>query len=131
VAVGRFGLAVGRFGHTENLWTVLVWAILVISRGRHGIPCGYHGLMAIPSCYMPIIMIIIVIIMIVVTSTSTVVIIVCRRACLQLSLVSMTFNRSVLRDAPVFAGVLVHLTDRYKPFSLSPYHRLLFLRLLS
>ena len=27
--MGRFGLAVGRFGHTENLWAVLVWAVLV------------------------------------------------------------------------------------------------------
>ena len=29
VAMGRFGLAVGRFGHTENSWAVLVWAVLV------------------------------------------------------------------------------------------------------
>jgi len=27
--MGRFGLAVGRFGHTEYLWAVLVWAVLV------------------------------------------------------------------------------------------------------
>ena len=32
--MGRFGLAVGRFGHTENLWAVLVWAVLV--HGRFG-----------------------------------------------------------------------------------------------
>jgi len=27
--VGRFGIAMGRFGHTEKLWAVLVWAVLV------------------------------------------------------------------------------------------------------
>ena len=29
VAVDRFGLAMSRFGHTENLWAVLVRAVLV------------------------------------------------------------------------------------------------------
>ena len=33
LSVGRLGLVMGRSGHTENLWAVLVWAVLVVSLG--------------------------------------------------------------------------------------------------
>jgi len=46
LVMGPFCFDVGRFGHTENLWAVLVWAVLV-----HGPFWSFPFLNIVLICY--------------------------------------------------------------------------------